>query len=138
MRENSRIIFDKTNRPELIYGSRAIKIEFDPIKKEVTTYIESISEKTKMPGETTKLYVEVKRVCQELANKLDIKVTYKFSTALESMKKWAILEDKGKGLFDWDDMYEIESNATQDDIEMGYDTTALVCIKYFLPDTKQL
>ncbi len=78
----------------------------------------------KLPGETTELYREVKRIIEEHVRATNRMYTYELRTENEAMLAWA--RNKGKEVFSWDQ--EILTRAAD-----GSEKGPVTFVKSFLP-----
>lgn len=119
----------------LTYGNRELVLTYNPYTQSVTTGLDRSSDKSKEAEEnqTTELYREVKRICQELANRLGFKITYEFATAVTTMKLWASSDEKGMDLMHWDSTISQPNRAADMGQQEQYESETLICTKFFYP-----
>jgi len=67
------------------------------------THIANTKDQNAMPGTTTQLYTQAFSLMTNVVNKTNQPWTYEFATKYESMRNWALAQDKGMQIFNWDD-----------------------------------
>jgi hypothetical protein len=88
----------------LYYGSKKLTLIVEVPTKTAHTYVESISNKDRKENETTVLYAQVKKICQDLTEEIG-EITYTLRTENKNMRLWA--KSKGHDLFGWDEEGDI-------------------------------
>lgn len=109
----------------LSFGSKTLKFYPNLREKPAYTYVKNHStlNKDRIENETRILYLQVKIICENLAEKLG-ELTYTLSTSNEKMKEWAL--SKGDEIFQWDKTEETLQTTEERGKELF-----LVCEKKF-------
>lgn len=87
---------------EFAAGNKRIRVILYPEIHSASTRIENTSP-DHTPGATTALYERAREVMQSFATASGRPIEYTFLTRVDSMRTWAMLQNGGEKVFDWDD-----------------------------------
>ncbi len=93
----------------------------DKRRIEVFSNIENTDDGVPIPGTTTAIYTRVRAVLEDIATILNNPLLYSFRSWNKTMQQWALQDEKGKGVWNWDHTW------------WEYDETLLKCYKTINP-----
>lgn len=91
---------------ELSSGNKRLTLAFDNMSDHVwaDTRISSVKTQARVEGSTTSLYRKAAEMMQDIADRMKVPVFYMLSTKNRKMKKWAQDPEKGRAIFNWNNI----------------------------------
>lgn len=102
-----------SRRFELAEGNKVLELKIYPALGNDSTsslaQIRNVNGRKKVSGATTALHQRVREIIQAEADRLDIPITYIATTENLSMQAWIEDCEKGKRVFEWDQVEQDDS-----------------------------
>lgn len=88
------------------YGGKSVHIYIDLEQRTAWAYVASTSLSPRAPGATTEVFRVAYNDLYELAGRIG-SITFGFRTENAKLRKWALDGSKGKGIFNWQRIEDI-------------------------------